>query len=62
MVTWSKARIYMPKMFNTLKHPLPISLGLFEKEPPSVKQALGDLNWKKAINVDFQAFMKNHLD
>ena len=52
----------MPKMFNTLKHPLPISLGLFEKEPPSVKQALGDLNWKKAINVDFQAFMKNHLD
>ena len=57
MVTRSKAGIYKPKFFNVLKHPLIVFSAL--AEPLSIKQALSDPNWKKAMDAEFQALKNN---
>ena len=57
MVTRSKAGIYKPKLFNVLKHPLIVFFAF--AEPLSIKQALSDPNWKKAMDVEFQALKNN---
>ena len=57
MVTRSKAGIYKPKLFNVLKHPLIVFSAL--AEPLSIKQALCDPNWKKAMDAEFQALKNN---
>ena len=57
MVTRSKAGIYKPKLFNVLKHPLIVFSA--PAEPLSIKQALSDPNWKKAMDAEFQALKNN---
>jgi len=52
MTTRSKSGIVLPRVNPTLL--------LTHTEPKTVKQALADLQWKKAMQEEYAALQKNH--
>jgi hypothetical protein len=66
MITRAKNHISKPKMFHdgTTRHPIAhalIVVGDFSIiEPMCFSQAITDPNWRKAMNLEFDALLKNN--
>jgi hypothetical protein len=65
MITRSKNQITKPKSFNdgTIRYPIPRALlakaNSSATEPTCYTSAIKDENWRKAMNVEFDALLKN---
>ena len=55
--TRSTSGIFKPKVFNATRHPLAILPG--PQEPSSVKQALAEPEWKRAMQSELDALSLN---
>ena len=64
MATWSKNNITKPKTFTngTIHYPIPHALlidGVCSSEPTCYSSAVKDPKWREAMNLEFDALLKN---